>query len=336
MTHLIPRSAGATGGTFSVAYKVERSQSGHPQRAFLKALDFSIAPTLGLPIADALQLLTNSYVFERDLVMRCANHRMRNVILGLDAGQVTVTDPRVNPILADVPYIILEEADGDVRTAMTSRLAAFDQAWAFRVLHGVANGLRQLHQDGISHQDIKPSNVMTIDAVAKIGDLGRAGLDGGGSPHDGLQIAGDPTYAPPELLYGELQPDDRVRRRACDVYHLGSMLVFFYTGSGLTPLIETELAPTFHWRTWPRDFRNVLPYVRNAFDQIVDRLAMTFPDSLRAELTTLLRQLGDPDPLVRGSGTGAGPSRYSMERYVSHFDRLARKAEWGIAKGPTP
>jgi serine/threonine protein kinase len=268
--------------------------------------------------------------------MSCANHRMRNVILGIDAGQVTVTDPRVTPILADVPYIILEEADGDVRAAMASRLRAFDQAWAFRVLHGIANGLRQLHQAGISHQDLKPSNVMTIEAVAKIGDLGRAGVDGGGAPHDSLSIAGDPTYAPPELLYGEIQPDGRVRRRACDVYHLGSMLVFFYTGSGLTPLIETELAPTFHWRTWPGDFRNVLPYVRNAFDQIVDRLALAFPDNLRSELTILLRQLADPDPLLRGYGARSGISRYSMERYVSHFDRLARKAEWEIRKGSTP
>lgn len=53
-----------------------------------------------------------------------------------------------------------------------------------------------LHGLDIAHQDLKPSNV--------------------------LPIAGDPTYAPPELLYNYVPADWNVRRYACDVYLLGA------------------------------------------------------------------------------------------------------------------
>jgi hypothetical protein len=141
-------------------------------------------------------------------------------------------------------------------------------------------------------------------------------------------IAGDLGYAPPELLYSEFHPDDHIRRLACDSYHLGSMVVYMYTGSGLTPLIEVELAPTFHWRTWPGDFRNALPYVRNAFDYVLSSLEPSIPEPPRTDVVRVVRELCDPDPLVRGHAeAGASARRYSMERYVSRFDLLARRAE---------
>ena len=36
------------------------------------------------------------------------------------------------------------------------------------------------------------------------------------SPHDELDCAGDQTYAPPELLYGYIPQDWRVRRLGCE------------------------------------------------------------------------------------------------------------------------
>jgi serine/threonine protein kinase len=331
---ILPRAC-STGGHFSIAYAVSRSTSTGPQSAFLKALDFTKASTMGLPLVDALQYMTRAYVVERDLVMRCADRRMKNVVTGMSAGDAQVVDPRVDPTFAQVPYIIFEQADGDIRDAVEAMLGAFDEAWSFRVLHGVANGLRQLHQEGIAHQDLKPSNVMAFGDLAKVGDLGRASSPDGSGLFDGAMIAGDLGYAPPELLYSEFQSDDRMRRLACDAYHLGSMLVFMYTGSGLTPLLETELAPAFHWRTWPGDFRNVLPYVRNAFDNVMSTLETALPKESREEVLRLVRELCDPDPQVRGDGrAGATTRRYSMERYVTRFDLLARRTEMRLRSTP--
>lgn len=104
-------------------------------------------------------------------------------------------------------------------------------------------------------------------------------------------------------------------------------------GAGLTTLIGAELAPAFHWRIWPRDYRNVLPFLRDAFDEVVDLLALSVPKELRTDVVRLLRELCDPDPLLRGNPkAAAGIRRYQMERYVSHFDRLAKEAQHHLKK----
>lgn len=307
VTEQLVRSPDATGGNFSIPYAVEGiGETNLGYVGFLKALDLSVVGDMPFPVADAFQLVTQAYVFERDLVLDCASRNMRNVVVGLDAGEVVVDQPGVNPILKSVPYIVFERADGDVRALMEQKISSFDAAWIFRVLHGTANGLRQLHQAGISHQDLKPSNVMSFGEVAKIGDLGCASVQGESGLFDQGNFAGDRSYAPPEFLYGEINGDDRARRRAGDMYQLGSMLVFLFSGAGLTPLIGAELDPAFHWRIWPRDYRNVLPFLRDAFDEVVDLLALSVPKELRTDVVRLVRELCDPDPLLRGKPEGSG------------------------------
>jgi eukaryotic-like serine/threonine-protein kinase len=234
--------------------------------------------------------------------------------------------------LCQVPFIVFEAADGDVRAAMARAKETIDLAWSLRVLHGVANGLRQLHQAEIEHQDLKPSNVMTFDKVAKVGDLGRAS-NGGNGQFNHLPIAGDLAYAPPELLFREENPDDRYRRRAVDAYHLGSLAVFVFAGVGLTTLLSAELGDSFHWRTWPRDYRNALPYVREAFDRVMVNVTDLIPEQVRNDVHRLIRELCDPDPLLRGDAKrGDSIARLSMDRYVSLLDKLARAAESGLRR----
>lgn len=319
----------ATGGRFSVPYSVSRLRDdGSTEVAFLKALDFRVAATMKMPTVDALRILLNAYTFERDLVMACAGSRMTNVVRAIDAGSTTIDDDAIDPFLAEVPYIIFEAADGDIRDEVLSRIGTFDSAWSYRILHGVANGLRQLHQQGITHQDLKPSNVMAFGSIGKVGDLGRASAPSIGDLYDEPDRWGDLAYAPPELLYEEYHPDGAYRRLACDSYHLGSMLVFIFTGSGLTPLVLAQLAPTFDWRTWPRGYRNALPYVRNAYDYALGEVEAAVSEALRVDVMRLVRELCDPDPLVRGNPkAGASTRRFSMERYVARFDNLARAAE---------
>ncbi|MEZ5220266.1 MAG: hypothetical protein R2743_02155 [Ilumatobacteraceae bacterium] len=334
VTQRLDRGADATGGTFSVPYLAERIVGATAEHAFCKALDFSNAPRMaaeaGCSVIDAFKSLTDAYVFERDLVLHCAGRRMTNVIRALTAGEFTITEHNFDPIYATVPYIIFERADGDVRGKMAS--SAFDDAVKLRVLHGAANGLRQLHGAQVFHQDLKPSNVMLIGGSGKLGDLGRAMRSDSRGIWDDLLIAGDRTYAPPELLYGGDLADPTTRRLACDAYHLGSLAMFLFTGSSLTPLVFAELPDEFHWRTWPRDFRNALPYLRDAFGRVLDAEAGALSPTLGVDLLPVVRELGDPDPLVRGVPRGTGRSRYSMQRYVSIFDRLARRAEM-VARG---
>ena len=46
----------------------------------------------------------------------------------------------------------------------------------------------------------------------------------------------------------------------------------------------------------------------------------------------LIREMCDPDPEVRGSPKLAGVTRYSIDRYVSIFDRLAKKADMHLKR----
>lgn len=320
------RRPGATGGNFSVGYIVV-DEAG--REAFLKALDFSHAFRAS-NFTQVLQVLTTTYNFERDLLSHCRERRLDRVVSAVDHGEVVV-DP--NTFASNVPFIVFELADGDVRS-FAQFAQRFDAAWALRSLHHVATGLGQLHSRQIAHQDVKPSNVMYFgDVGSKIGDLGRAAQRGHAPPHDGFAIAGDPSYAPPELLYGATPTDWSERRYGCDVYLLGSLVVSLFTGASMTGLLVHYLAPEQHWTIWRDTYAAVLPFVRDAFDQAVDAFGAQVPQEFRAEAVRIVRQLCDPDPSRRGHPRARAQRHgnpLALDRYVAEFNLLATRAERGV------
>jgi eukaryotic-like serine/threonine-protein kinase len=246
--------------------------------------------------------------------------------VALGAGECVVPDAPA--LIGSVPYIIFELADGDVRARMAKQPSTFDDAFKLRVLHGSANGLRQLHEAGVAHQDLKPSNTMTSGRTAKIGDLGRASRNDVVGHWDGDVIPGDRTYAPPEQLYRFFHGDPQIRRRASDLYQLGSLIVFMFHGVGITGLLNKRLDPAFHWRTWPRDYENVLIYVRAEYNKILEDLRSDWPEPEALKLEALVRKLCDPDPQLRGEpNLRSRPDAFSLERTVSALDLLARSVE---------
>lgn len=323
----VPRTAGMTGGTFSEGYLVENVDG---RSGFLKALDFSGAMGAADPSME-LEALTAAFNFERNLLAKCRECRMTRVVLAVDDGTVVV-DP--NSQVGRVQYLILERADGDVRSYIQTS-DSFDLAWRLRSLHHVATGLAQLHQQTIAHQDLKPSNVMVFHgSESKIGDLGRASLKGLLPPHEGYEIAGDPSYAPPELLYGHIPPDWNERRLGCDAYLLGSMVVFLFTGVSMNAALAAQLHPAQFPANWAGSFEEVMPFLRDAFSRALEVIKESMPPSVRTELLGVVRQLCEPDPSRRGHPKDLGRStgRYSLVRFVSVLNLLASKAELGLAR----
>lgn len=322
-----PKLLGTTGGHFSVGYLVE-DESG--RAGFLKALDFSEALKQPNPTI-VLQGLTNAFNYEKQLLDQCRANNLDRVAVSIDDGEVAVGD--LHPILP-VPYIIFELADGDVRSRL-NLAKRFELSFILRALHHCTTGVRQLHNLRVAHQDLKPSNVLVFgDTECRVADLGRSAMQGIATPMDQLDFAGDRTYAPPELLYGEVASDWRVRRLACDLYHIGSMAVFFFTKVGMTAMWHKHLDRSFWPSNWNDSYRKVLPYVRNAHDFCFSEFETQLPQRIRMRLGEAIKQLCDPDPLLRGHpiDRASRGNSYSLERYVSRFDHLARLAEWELKK----
>lgn len=321
----VERPPQATGSCFSCGYIVE-SVSG--AKGYLKALDYSRALTSPNP-ARALQAMTEAFNFELALCEKCSGKRLRRVVRAIGDGKVSV---RAEDPASVVQYLIFELADSDVRAYLDS-FDQFDIAWVLRALHHVATGLKELHGAGIAHQDLKPSNVLVFEEEgSKVADLGRGAYKGTLGPWDELEIAGDKAYAPPELLYGYVGDDWNLRRFGCDAYLLGSMVVFFFGRGSMTGLLFAEMEESYHWRTWSGTFEEVLPYVRDAFGRAVECFKQDVPDEIREEICVIVRQLCEPYPRLRGhpQNRRGGGNQYSLERYVSKFNLLASKAEYGL------
>jgi serine/threonine protein kinase len=262
---LIKKQSYQTGGAFSVGYLAS-----HPdgREGFLKALDFSRA--LSAPdTVRALEIMTRSYNFERDVLALCRASNLNKIVVAIADGEISVPAAPFGKVF----YLIFELADGDIRLQSVQN-NYFNLPRSLRALHHVSTGLAQLHKQGIYHQDVKPSNVLLFSKqkVSKLADLGRSHCNTIGAPHDNFVIAGVRYYAPPEQLYNYFMPDRNMCRAAADLYLLGSLLYYFYTGAMLTPVIVDQLRPEHRPsviskddRGWQGSFSDVLPYIKDAY-----------------------------------------------------------------------
>ena len=175
--------------------------------------------------------------------------------------------------------------------------------------------------------------------ISKVADLGRALSLNHAAPHDAFPIAGDRTYAAPELRYNYLLPDRFERSRAVDMYHLGSLLLFLVTGVPMTAKLFSKLHLEHTPREWRGTYPEVLPYVKEAFGEIIaefravvlDHLPRRVREPFVDEIVATLVQLCEPDPRQRGHPRARAQrsgSQFGLERYVSTFNRLAIHAEF--------
>jgi serine/threonine protein kinase len=322
----MPLPPKATGGHFSTGYPVTRRDGTH---GFLKALDYSLA--FNFPpneIALKLQEITEAINFERSLLKTCGDKNLDRIVRAVSSGTIRLNSTAPTDV---VEYLIFELADADARHQMDS-VRKVELAWIFRTLHHIATGLRQLHLQEIAHQDLKPSNVLVFKEAEgrKLADLGRAWRAGENPPHNSFVVAGDKTYAPPELLYGFVPSSERARRFGCDLYHLGSMVMYFFSGIGTTGAMVSMLHPQFWPGHWTGTFDQVLPYLQDAFGKVLGDFSAAVDTPFQEELTQTLKHLCSPDPAMRGHPKNRGRlvDQYSLERYISQFDRLAVRATY--------
>lgn len=328
---------GSTGGFFSVCYIVNDGT----QDAFLKALNFQAFFQMfrGRPIVEILNEQTNAYQFERDLLLRCKANKLSKVSVVIDEGE-EILDRFTIP---NVPYLIFEIAEGDVRSHMNFSKDV-EVAWKLKSLHNVAVGLKQLHGVEIGHQDLKPSNILLYDKgiTSKIGDLGRSLCADIEAPHEnGGDFPGDLNYAPPEFLYQYKDPNWNFRIRATDMYLYGSLIVFYFSGANMTALIGKNLDPQFKWTVWRGKFGDVDNYLVDAFYKAIKEFKLSIGNQkLAEELADVVKYCCFPIPEKRGHPKAIElafnmkgerktyANQFDFQRVVSRFDILSKKANY--------
>jgi eukaryotic-like serine/threonine-protein kinase len=320
-----------TGGAYSCCYEV----SNGTKRGFLKAFDFS--PAMRAGGGDQIRDILNAFKIEKEILEECTKHRFRNIIQLINQGELMIKEAEYYP---NVYYLIIEYAEkGDVRNAIKEKRATIE--WKLRSLHQLTLGIRQLHSILIAHQDIKPSNIVTMkNDVTKITDFGSAiplvHHDKELPPHLLKHYAGTWEYAPPELLYGDLGTDEIARRIGCDLYLLGSMVAFYFTNMSMTSLIKLNLEDSLCW-TNPKlfgQYEQVKAYVIMAFEKALEDIKYQIKENeIKENIILIIRYLCNPDPNKRGHPKNIKEigSNYSLERFVTMFNEMATYFE--IQKG---
>lgn len=144
----------------------------------------------------------------------------------------------INEVVPDVrnPFMVMEFVEGQTLRELVNIRKHLDAMTALRLLHDVAAGLAYAATLGISHRDMKMSNVLvSAEGKAKLVDFGLAALADRNNPE---QIADCPNaraidYAALERGTGVRKDDPR-----SDIYFAGCML--YHMLSGKSPLTETR------------------------------------------------------------------------------------------------
>jgi len=309
-----------SGGNFCTRYT---AISADGTIGFLKAMDLSKVAAGSL---EEILKTVNEYLFERTILEQCKDKKLTRVVVPLDSGELL--SPRAIAPLNRVFYIIFELAEGDLREQYINNNTP---SWAkvFKSLHHVAIGIKQLHQIGIAHQDIKPSNVLCYgNDQSKISDLGRVTDEGGLSPFTTLSFTGDIAYAPIEVLFN-IKPKEFLDRRLSDVHMFGSLVYHVISGAQITPgLIEESrlILPNID----NVSYSEALPYIKSAFGTLINRFneecVVIFGAEIAKDLTEMVKELCFPDYLLRGNLKYSNKAqRLSLEKYISKISSVIRQ-----------
>ena len=328
ITKKLEKGKDDTGGHFSICYLAEKEGNEY----FVKVINFLDV----FASVDATKRRMDEFLFERDLSNYCRGRRVKNVAVMLDAQEEIIDGYPIG----NVAYLVFERADSDVRKFLefSSRQ---DVAWSFKSLKEVALGLDELHKIGVSHLDVKPSNVLIYEfkeeKLSKVSDLGRSICSAFSGPFDSMFFSGDKTYAPLDVLYKyEWTKDTNIRRYTTDIYMLGNLVVFYLTKTTMTSLMLSYLPDSISPYKAMVAYESIIADVENAFQQSMKTIEQSLPSVIQSKdrVMKIIEYLCNPHPEMRGhpkniSSVGAN---YGLTRFVTSFDLLKRETELEMFK----
>jgi serine/threonine protein kinase len=165
------------------------------------------------------------------------------VVRLLDGGEIVVLRRDLD---TELPFLVLEYVHGgplgttlEERVAHSIRIAgrAFPPARARRVLQCMVQGLLAVHEVGVVHRDLKPTNVLLCgsgdDELAKVADFGVARPLGVKKTFGAIRI-GTPGYSAPE------QFDASAVGPWSDVFSLAALAFYVIAGEDMFGATDLE------------------------------------------------------------------------------------------------
>jgi serine/threonine-protein kinase len=206
-------------------------------------------------------------------------------------------------------YITMEFVEGQTLRELVRIRGAIDVPRGVDLVRQLAAGLEYAHRRGVTHRDLKASNVIVSSTgQAKVVDFGLAGIDADSGDRALGKVEHQRTvdYAALEKACGVR--DDPVR---CDIYFFGTIAYLVF--SGASALGESRDRSV---RSDPRRFSAVVPLATRCPDlprdvaDVVGRMLHLDPLERWQTMTELLRaieQLAARHPFQQGGVAAAAP-----------------------------
>ncbi len=161
------------------------------------------------------------------------------------------------------PFLVMELVDGPSLAHVLRERGRLPVGEALPILRAIAEGLTALHEAGLIHGDVKPSNVLLGPGrVVKLTDMGLSQLL---TENAGSVVRGTPSYMPPERALAMSVPRELLPRQ--DVYALA--VTAFELLTGRLPFVSSrpDVLIDKHAHEEPPAPSSVWPELLPALDQ---------------------------------------------------------------------
>ncbi len=264
------------------------------------------------------------------LAVGALNHP--NVIQALDGGEA---DGR--------PFLVMELADGLDLHRLSVRRGPLAVADACELIRQAALGLQHVHEGGLVHRDVKPSNLfLTADGVVKVLDLGLARPRAvPPDPEAGPITAPGQVMGTADFMAPEQGQDAQVADLRSDLYSLGC--AFYKLLAGHAPFERPDLpTPTHKLRAHagqdaPPLERTDLPAEVGALLRCLLARDPAERPATAAEVATALEPFAAgadlPDLVRHARRVPSGGTTVATPRPAAPSTRIAphrRRVRWGV------
>jgi serine/threonine-protein kinase len=190
------------------------------------------------------------------------------------------------------PYLVMEFLEGKTLAEVISKRKTLSEGEAIAYASQICDALEYLHQNGITHRDMKPQNIMVCkDGSLRLFDFGIARVETARRlTFVGLTPAlGTPDYISPEQVKGK-RGDHR-----SDIYSLGAILYELVTGAtpfqGESPYVVMNARITGD----PEAPRKLNPEMNPALEEVILHALERDPKKRYQSAAEMKRELDDLD-----------------------------------------